>query len=524
MRFSPSYSKYISTEIPGVSTRGSLKLGPPHNCRGLMSLPHEIENRQPKPWVNKSPDIQGWVHDWLLPYQKEAAHWALGKKGCIFLHPCGSGKTATSLYAAFSSSWSGNKVLVVTKAATRTQWKNETERLTHVSPSILYGHGASGIDKSVRMCVIGWECISAWYDEIRKWSGTGHGFTVIFDEIHMAGHWKRVEKKEGKWVQSTHRSAVASKLGRLAEKRIGLTGTLIRNTLMSAWSPCDIIEPKCWGSSKQYAYRYCAAYEEAGRGLNTKGKSNTQELSTRLGSICDHVSIDLVHRSMPPCRRSLVYLDHADQCKPSKSDTKITAMTTPQIIFEAKISEAASRKRKWLIQAIEEFVTAGQKVVVFTGRRKDCESIAADVKSRLKTTTFWGHGGIPTVDREKLVIDYVAHKGSAVFVGTTHAFGEAIDGFQCTDVAIFVQLPWTPREIVQAEGRFTRHGRTKPVLIMYAIASGTVDEHVADSLLSKLETVSEVTEDDNVLIDILSGSENEEQIIQNIMNKGLKNG
>ena len=59
---------------------------------------------------------------------------------------------------------------------------------------------------------------------------------------------------------------------------------------------------------------------------------------------------------------------------------------------------------------------------------------------------------------------------------------------------------------------------------MYAIASGTVDEHVADSLLSKLETVSEVTEDDNVLIDILSGSENEEQIIQNIMNKGLKNG
>jgi len=521
MRFNPTYRKYLSPEIPGVSTRGGLSLGPPHNCRGLLPIAIP-ETQAAKPWVRRSKDIQSWVHDWLLPYQREAAHWALGKKGCILLHPCGSGKTATSLYTAFSSSWSKNKVLVITKAATRTQWKNETERLTHVSPVILYGRKPVEIDTSERMCIIGWECISAWYNEINKWRGKGLGFTVIFDEIHMAGHWKRVEKKEGKWVQSQHRSAIAAKLGKLADRRIGLTGTLIRNTLMSAWSPCDIVEPKCWGSSKQYAFRYCAAYEEPGRGLNTKGKSNERELASRLREICDHVSIDLVHKSMPPCRRSLVYLSYADQCKPSKVNKEITALTTPQTIFEAKIAEAASRKRKWLIQAIEEFVDAGQKVVIFTGRRKDCESIAADVQKKLKTTTFWGHGGIPTVTREQMVVDYVNHTGSAVFIGTTHAFGEAIDGFQCSDVAIFVQLPWTPREIVQAEGRFTRHGRKKPVLIMYAIASGTVDEHVADALLCKLETVSEVTEDDNVLIDVLSGSENEEQIIQNIINKGLR--
>ncbi len=463
--------------------------------------------------------IRDWVQDWLLGYQKEAIDWVKGRRGAILLHPCGSGKTATSIVAVFSDR-STEKVLVVTKAATRTQWQNETKRLVTINPHILYGRKAETIDKSHQMLIIGWECIAAWYDEIAVWSGTNH-LTVIFDEIHTAGHWKRHEKVNGKWGPSKHRSAVAARLGRLADKRIGLTGTLIRNTLMSAWSPCDVVMPNMFGTSKQYAFRYCAAYEVPGRGLNTKGKSNERELATKLREVCHHVSVDLVHRQMPPCRRTLAYLSIEDQCSPSfKADT--TALTSSQTIFEIKLQEASSRKRKWLVQAIEEFVEAGQKVVIFTGRRKDCESIAADIQKKLKVKTYWGHGGIPTVEREQMVVEYSKREGPTVFVGTTHAFGEAIDGFQYTDVAIFVQLPWTPREIVQAEGRFTRHGRKKPVLIMYAIASNTVDEHVADSLLTKLETVSEVTADDNVLIDILSGSENEEQIIQNIMNKGLR--
>ena len=57
-------------------------------------------------------------------------------------------------------------------------------------------------------------------------------------------------------------------------------------------------------------------------------------------------------------------------------------------------------------------------------------------------------------------------------------------------------LPWTPRSIGQWEGRFARLGQKRPVLITYVIASGTVDEHVAELLVDKLPAVGEVADDE----------------------------
>ena len=80
-------------------------------------------------------------------------------------------------------------------------------------------------------------------------------------------------------------------------------------------------------------------------------------------------------------------------------------------------------------------------------------------------------------------------------VGTGHAWGESVI-LQDTDLALFVMLPWTPRDIRQWEGRFSRLGQKRPVLVSYVIAEGTVDEQVADVLLAKLPAVGKVAEDD----------------------------
>ena len=86
-------------------------------------------------------------------------------------------------------------------------------------------------------------------------------------------------------------------------------------------------------------------------------------------------------------------------------------------------------------------------------------------------------------------------KVGCVLVGTGDAWGESVN-LQDTDLALFVMIPWTPRAIGQWEGRFSRLGQKRPVLIAYVIASGTVDEHVADLLLDKLPAVSAVADDE----------------------------
>jgi len=63
---------------------------------------------------------------------------------------------------------------------------------------------------------------------------------------------------------------------------------------------------------------------------------------------------------------------------------------------------------------------------------------------------------------------------------------------QDIDLAVFVQLPWTPRQLEQWEGRFQRLGGVRPVIIQYVVAEGTVDEDVADNLMGKLPPIEDV--------------------------------
>ena len=79
-------------------------------------------------------------------------------------------------------------------------------------------------------------------------------------------------------------------------------------------------------------------------------------------------------------------------------------------------------------------------------------------------------------------------------VATGEAMGEGID-LQDTDLAIMAMLPWTPRAVGQWEARFHRPGMTRPVIVRYLIAEGTVDEHVCEILLGKLPAVADVVAD-----------------------------
>jgi hypothetical protein len=231
-------------------------------------------------------------------------------------------------------------------------------------------------------------------------------------------------------------------------------------------------------------------------------------------------------RDLPDKRRQLCYLGVNEQGRPGAfaADLKKAARSGKQALFEMKLLEAASRKRSWIVNVVVEAVENRQKVVVFTGRRKDCERLAEAIGKKLKALDapfWWGHGGTPSGVRGEMVMAYSVCKEACAFVGTTDAFGEAIDGLQHTDLAIFGLLPWTPGQVTQAEGRFSRKGQTRPVLIMYTIAEGTVDEHVADLVLGKLDNVAEVLNDSEArgVAGVLGGEADEEEIVQSLLDR-----
>jgi SNF2 family DNA or RNA helicase len=257
-------------------------------------------------------------------------------------------------------------------------------------------------------------------------------------------------------------------------------------------------------------------------GFDTSGSSRLEELADRLNQCVHRVDYRVTHRSLPPKRRQSSYVAPEDQVRPSagfQKELNEAAKRGPSALLEVKLAQAASKKRKAVMGLVEDHLSSGQKVVVFTGRRRDCEELGKAFKD-VKAKVWASHGGDSTQFRQQVVDDYMAHPGPCLLVGTGDAFGESIN-LQDTDAALFVMLPYTPGQVRQWEGRFCRLGQKRPVVIYYVIAEDSVDEHVADILINKLPSVEAITRDEELAeaSDVIAGIDDPESLADSILAK-----
>ena len=470
--------------------------------------------------------VKPWVLDgFLTPYQEEGIQWAVERDGSTFWWACGSGKTVGALVWAADGPLN-QKTVIVTRAPAKRQWQREASQYTNMQLYVLEGQGGDAIDRNVSAVVLSWEILPYWLQQLRAWVGR-NPMSLIWDEVHKGKAWKRKEKcvVNGRLTYrwANNRAAACSKLSLLASRRLGLTATPIRDRRGDLWAQLDIVQPGAWGTNWDFIHKFCDARPGTYGGIDASGISNTEELKARLAEATHVVSYGEMSKHLPPKRRQLVYLPRKDQSRPAafKQDMKRAAKRGKAALFEMHLVVASSSKRKWVAETVMDAAQAGQKVCVLTGRRKDCEALAKSVQGKLKgpKVPVWsGHGGDSLKERERMVAEYADEQGAAVFIGTTDAFGEAIDGLQNTDLVIFSMLPFTPGQVTQAEGRFSRHGSKRNVLIMYVVAEGTVDEHVADLLLEKLEAVETTLDDREAggVAKTLAGEDDEEAILDSI--------
>lgn len=513
----------LTKKVPGVHPRH----GVPRNCRRLIKRPELAADPPPRVL-----ELKPWVIEYLTSYQTEGWGYAHPRTGAYYYWAAGAGKTLGAICWALSGDYS-DKIVIVTKANTKGQWKREFEKYTTLHPTVLEGQAAPTIDPSIRIVILSYEILKYWVNEIARWQG-GKFLSLVFDEIHRLKSWKRKEKyvRDGGRVayrMMDNQATAGVRLAARAYRRLGLSATPIRNTIADLWAQLDLLEPGCWGTNWDFVHRYCDARKGEHGGLNTTGKSNIKELQLRLKEVMHKVPYEEMAKALPPKRRQLCYLGASEQGRPGAfaQDMKRAAKAGKQALFEMKLLEAASRKRGWIVDVVTDAVASGQKVVVFTGRRNDCERLAEAIGKacrKLDAPFWWGHGGTSVKERAESVAAYAVCEEACAFVGTTDAFGEAVDGLQYTDLAIFGLLPWTPGQVTQAEGRFSRQGdlsRMRPVLVMYTIAEGTVDEHVADLVLEKLENVADVLEDGEArgVAGVLAGEADEEEIVAALLSR-----
>ena len=430
-------------------------------------------------------------------------------------------------------------------------------------------HGGSGKGSPAplpRFLITAWETLQAW----TPLACGCYPHVVVWDESHLGANprrWgARVVKDDetgdttsGLTVQFsrlTNRAAAAEAICKVAKVRIETTASPIRDRLRNLWAQLDLTEPGAWGKfnpyratlaqqsgpyaafycgRKSWAERYCDAHSGTFGGIDSRGRAAPaiiEELRLRMSYATHVVPYSVTHAQLPSRRVQVTYLGPDSLARPESIDgTGPRAKLEFGNVFassmiEGKLAQACGQKRPWVLAKAIEALEGGSKVVILTARRKDCDELGKGLIKAFtekNTTTcsipIWvAHGGCTVEGRDEIRRAYMAEKGAACIVATGDSFGESLN-LQDTDLAIFAMLPYTPGQLRQWMGRFVRKGMTRPVLLLFPIAEGTVDEHVAGLLLDKLPAIDQIVGDEELkgLDKTLSGIGSDEEAIAGLM-------
>ena len=497
-----------AVDLPGVwKNKRNNGYRVPHNVAPLLGWnPNTKDGTKILERTLESPMLHPWIGEFLMLHQKSALAHTLRRPASNIWAPPGSGKTLCGLVWLCAAGV--NFKLVVTRAIARGTWREEIRKYTSLRPVLVTGQDAQPFQPEAdSVYITAWETLIHW-GPVLSMMGID---SLVMDEIHCAKNPKRVFAILGadgqkQWRSRENISSNAAELSRNSKRRLGLTATPIPNRPRDLWAQLDLIEPWQWGTFHTFGVRYCGGFEDT-YGWKYDGLSNEGELNGRLSLVKHKTSQKAVAANLPPKRRQVVHLTHEEQNRPAggfKRDIqRASRFGNQEGLFELYLMEAATRKRKYVIERAAEAARCGQKVTIFTGRRKDCEELAEKIqkhflKEKLSARVWWAHGGLTTDRRDEIRGEYMGHNGAGVLIATGDSMGESIN-LQRTDLALIIMLPWTPRQIRQWEGRFVRLGGDRPVLISYIIAVGTVDEDVSEVLLDKLPAVGAVAEDEMIM-------------------------
>lgn len=377
----------------------------------------------------------------------------------------------------------------------------------------------------VDIVAIGWETLTANLLNIEQWGPA----VIVFDELHRAKDHKRfsrVMKSDGS-EEVLRRKNTASATAQLIASRapcvIGLTATPQYNLPKDWWGQLDLIEPFGFGTFREFGERYCDGREEkhggGGFSFQAKGASNVPELKSRMGLLIRTRTKAETHKHLPPLIRNMIWVSLKEA---GHVDPEVFASMRGVSGLAFQVAVASAQLRKRIIDHVVACLEEGVKMATLSMLRIGALGIYETVKKRTEgipgLLLLHGDGSTDLEDRRASVDRLVAHDGPGALFGTMASFGESIDGLQHLDRAAFDAVPLTPGELIQLEGRFSRLGGEKSIILDYFLLHGTIHDRLAHILLEKMDLLTVMRDDAEVqtLTDVLSGANRRQETLAEV--------
>lgn len=342
------------------------------------------------------------------------------------------------------------------------------------------------------------------------------GFDVYITSYTMLAKeevWRLIEPKTmilDECQQITNhladRSKGAQKLGKNCEHVIGLSGTPIRNHAGEYFTILNLIQPRIFPSYQKFIDDHCDSYNN---GYNQKvgGLSNPDrfhELTkdfiirrTQADVLPDlfalqkprkfhHVELDRkFNKAYDNLLKELDDLMYGDETGMNLAAMRLAIMNKMrQITGISKTYECAD----YISDHVE---STGRRIAVFAHHHAAIDMLEININKWLEENGYEKAIMVRAGDDSSQKLSALNHPKRMVLLCSGLASGEGMDGLQhlCSDMIVLERF-WNPASEEQIEKRLVRMGQTKPVNIIYMIASGTIDDYFTDLVEQKRAIIS----------------------------------
>jgi SNF2 family DNA or RNA helicase len=448
----------------------------------------------------------------LRPYQLRGVSWLnfltqYGLGACL-ADDMGLGKSIELLALALRLKTTGTltrPILLICPTSIVGNWQHEAARFAP-DLRVLIHHGAERLGRADA---------AQFLAEIER-----HDLVITTyslaprDEATLAkGRWGAIVLDEAQNIKN-----VAAKQSRVVRRlsapiRIALTGTPVENRLVEFWSIMDFLNPGYLGAYKRFQQRYANRIERRhDRAAIVQLQALTRPfILRRLKSdptIIQDLPEKIEMREYCALTREQVSLyeavvrDGLRQLEENPSAMRrrgvILAMLTrlkqvcnhpAHLLDDGSPLPGRSGKLTRLEELVDELLAEGDRALIFTQFAALGARLQPYLAERFGVETLYLHGGVPRLDRTRMVERFQAEDGPPLFILSLKAGGYGLNLTRANHVIHFDRW-WNPAVENQATDRAFRIGQTRNVQVRKFVCSGTLEERI-DLMIEQKRALAE---------------------------------
>ncbi len=437
----------------------------------------------------------------LYPYQEEGVRFGLYRKAALIGDDMGLGKTlqAISLGLLKKELFGFQRILVVTLASLKEQWKREVERFTEEQAAVVAG------SPQARQ--------NTYFQDPSLFKITN--YEAVLRDVTVLGKFKPdlIILDEAQRIKN-FATKTADAVKRLPRKHaLVLTGTPLENRLEDLYSIVQFLDPHMLSP----LWRFAADHFMLSRDKKDKilGYRNLDLLHEKLKSLVIRRRKEDVLSELPEQVTNTYYLDldeeqarihngYMSSLLPLLHKKFLTPMDVRRIqeilvqmrrvcdcTYLIDRSTKISPKLKELEGILDEVVVqSGRKMVIFS-EWTTMTYLIAKLLSRMGIAFVELSGKIPVNKRQALIDEFTYNKDCKVFLSTDSG-GTGLN-LQAADCVLNFELPWNPARLNQRIGRVNRIGQTSSsVNVINLVSKDSIEEKILAGIQLKTELFSGV--------------------------------